>query len=1386
MRFEVPKKISSIDFGILSPEEIRELGVIRVDKAELYDQEGKGFPGGPLDIRLGAPNNRDRCGTCNLKKYEDGVGCLGHFGYIELASPVYHPGFVKHVEKVLNAVCENCGRLTLPPEVREQYWQRLKPFIKKRGYANWDIVKKVLAAAIKEKRCPYCGFEKQGKFTYSKTEMTFLKVIPVSKDELDRYLEEGEYPKKKGEMVEPIAGRKPKVKKKGNKYYFQIYQSPETIRKILSQIYDEDLAFDEEERKEREKDVYLIGFHPERSLPKWTILKVLPVPPISIRPPVITAEGKRSEDHLTITLRDIVRANEQLRSKIKGGPSTVIDQLWQRLQKLIKALFGLHKIGEIVIDNINVKGIVHRLSGKEGRFRHNLSGKRVNYSGRAVISPDPYLSIDEIGVPEKIARTLLIPEVVNDLNIEFLKKLVVRGPENYPGAVFIHKYEGGVYRKRFLEVIKNPRDRAKIAEELKPGDIVERHLMDGDILVFNRQPTLHRISMMAHRVRVLPYNTLRLHLMTCTPYNADFDGDEMNVHLPRTHETRAEVETLMEVKRHIITARYGGPIIGPKQDFITGAFLLTRESSMLTKDEAMQVLLYGGVETIPENFFENGKVPGRKIFSQFIPEYIYYEGELKPFLCGKKAKKGEESEKEKKKVKTKGKSKKQKTTKKEKEGTEKEKCMVKIWNGEILEGVIDKASIGAEKPKNIVHKIVERWGYDEAKKFLNSISGSILRFLTDRGFSMTIWDIKIPETAKIEVKKTVEEYLKKANELVQQFITGNLEAEPGKTVEDTFEDKLIAILDEARTKAGEIIVSHVPRESQMVIMTATGARGDETNLQQVLGFIGQSVVRGKRVRRGYENRTLSYFKKGDKGPLAGGFITNSFSSGMNPPEYFFHNAGGRDSLVDTAVRTADSGYFYRRLVNALQDTKIDYDGTARMMDGYIVQFKYGGDGIHPGKSYAGTLADYRSIFYELITRRKQEKRRGPKVKGWPEYYDKILETIKQEFSMRIAEEVREVFKSLKNEKKWILSEEEAQEFLNILRKKYIRAQIDPGEPAGTVAAQSISEPATQLTLRTFHWAGVATYSITTGLPRLKEIFDALEVPSTPLIKVFLTPDYSKSETKARKVLEEIQAINITKLIVPDGYSLQPDYNRIYIQLDRRKLAKRELTVEKVIEELEKVGKARIERDKKSKYVLYIYPEDDSVTLSMLSKKIKEKIIKGIKGMERAHLRKTEKGEYYIVIQGKDMSPLLFIDGIDLTRIETNNIHNMAKIFGLEATRRLIMKEAKDVLDNYGLHIDMRHLMFVTDLITHRGKIDSIGRYGISGKKTSVLARAAFEETGKHIFRAAALGMRDELSGATENVIVGGIAPVGTGSVRIGYSITTQETNNSNNKEKTEN
>ena len=1326
-----PAKLAGIRVGILSPDEIRKIAVVRINNPELESPEAGPVPGGPVDPRLGPPDPLSRCKHCGLPRaLRDKPGCVGHFGYIELAVPVYHPGFVKMIEKVLNAICLNCFRLTLPKDKYEEYWKMMERFIEEHGFPSPELAAMILKEAVKTRECPHCGQKKTRKYRFNPTTMSFVEYKELSREELEQVKELIKRGELKPENIKTIRG----------KHYLIKPVKVEFVKKVLANLYPE-RALSKEELREHEKDLYLMGFHPKYARPEWMILEVLPVPPITVRPPIYSPEGKR-HDHLTAILREIIRVNERLRSKLRSGPSPLTEKDITRLHRLIAALFGIERYSRgITIDNIPIKGIIMRLRGKEGRFRYNLSGKRVDFSGRAVISPDPYLRIDEVGVPIRMAMKLTVLEEVNESNIEKLRQLVINGPFTWPGATEIYQKTERGYTRKTLSLFKSRKEREKIAMELKPGDLVERHLMDGDPVVLNRHPSLHRLSMIGHYAKILPGNTLRLPLYVCPPYNADFDGDEMNIHIPRSIHTRFEVETIMNVRRQIITPRYGGPIIGPKQDYITGAYLLTHPDTYLTKEEATTLLFAAGIEKLPEpdKYDEKGRPlwSGRKIFSQIIPKYIFYEGKIDGILVGKPG----------------------------------QKVLVRIWNGEIQEGsVIDKNSIGAEKPENIISKIIERYGYDAAMKFLNSMNRMVLRYLTDRGFSITVWDVYVPRKLRQEIENIIDKYIKEAEELVKQYKEGKLEPEPGKTLKETFEDKMVEILERARSKTLEPILRSMPFQSQFLIMTVTKSRGDEVNIQQVLGCIGQPVVRGKRVQRGYSGRLLPHFRKGDIGPYGGGFVKNSFATGMNPIEFFFHAAGSRDNLVDTAIRTADSGYFYRRLVYALQDSKVEYDGTARDMYGYILQFKYGGDGIHPGKSYHGKLTDYESLFYELIVRREEK---GIKVNipaKWPSYYDDAIEVLRREISVKVAMDVKELFEKML-EKGYVLTKEETDEYVQRLLRKYIRAQIDPNEASGTVAAQSICEPATQLVLRTFHWAGVAAFSITSGLPRLKEIFDAVSTPKTPIIDIYLTDEYRWDENKAQLFRKRITPIRITNIVEPDGFFLSATRRRVVIKLDREKLKTYNLTVNSIVEKIAKIRNISIERP--DEFTIEVIPKEN-VPLTEVYKKIQKIIFSGIEKLGRSQVVKTKydenKYEYRIIVEGSDLSPLVYLDGVDMTRTIPNNIHTIAKILGIEAARFYIALEAKRTLDMYGLDVDMRHILYAADAVTRNGIIEAIGRYGISGKKLSFLARAAFEETGKQIFLGAKAGMYDALKGATENTIAGQVIPLGTGAVRIGSMI----------------
>lgn len=268
-----------------------------------------------------------------------------------------------------------------------------------------------------------------------------------------------------------------------------------------------------------------------------------------------------------------------------GGKIELIQEDWDFLQ-LHCALYFNSEVSGVPLNMMPKKatrGIVQRLKGKQGRFRGNLSGKRVDFSARTVISPDPNLMIHQVGVPDRVAKILTFPERVNSANIQKLRQMIRNGIDTHPGANYVQQL--GINGKKYLAY----GNREKVAQDLKLGDTVERHLIDGDIVLFNRQPSLHKLSIMCHVAKVQPQRTFRFNECVCTPYNADFDGDEMNLHLPQTEEARAEALILMGNRSNLVTPRNGEILIAATQDFITGGYLLTQRDEFLTKEQAMQL-----------------------------------------------------------------------------------------------------------------------------------------------------------------------------------------------------------------------------------------------------------------------------------------------------------------------------------------------------------------------------------------------------------------------------------------------------------------------------------------------------------------------------------------------------------------------------------------------------------------------------------------------------------------------------------------------------------------------------------------------------------------------------------------------------------------------------
>ncbi|MCK5624862.1 DNA-directed RNA polymerase subunit A' [Candidatus Pacearchaeota archaeon] len=647
---------------------------------------------------------------------------------------------------------------------------------------------------------------------------------------------------------------------------------PTEVRELLVNISNDELK--------------KIGVDPDNCRPEWAVLTALLVPPVTVRPSIILESGERSEDDLTHKLSDIIRANQRLWENLNAGaPEVIIEDLWDLLQFHITTFFdntttrippARHRSGQ------PLKTITERIKGKEGRIRKNIAGKRVNYSGRTVISPDPYININEVGIPHEIARIVTVSEIVNDLNLEKLKDLVRQG-ETYPGANYVIRPDGK--RKKITEEL-----REEIISELSPGYQVERHLQNGDIVLFNRHPSLHRGSLMAHYVKVLPGRTFRLHPAAATPYNADFDGDEMNIHSPQTEEARAEAKILLDVKRNLMSPKNNTNLVGCIGDAITGNYLLGFNE--LSKEDTNQLLYKSGLDYS----VSKKMVSGLEIFSKILPKVNFSNDSIT------------------------------------------------IKDGEITKGVIDKTTFGDEDG-DLVKELDKTVGRTETFETIKRAFNLGKNYLTDHGITTSVEDLDLDEKVIEAGEEIIKKAEKKTNELILSYNEGTLESIPGKTKEESREIKILQSLNEVRTKIGEIVKREFPASNPVNHMIKSGGGGNILNITQMASCVGQQALGNRRVDFGYTGRTLSFFQKGDLSPKSRGFIRNSFIKGLRPDEFFFQAITGRDSLMDTGLRTPKSGYLYRRLANALQDLRKEYDGTIRDSNNNIIQFKYGDDGL---------------------------------------------------------------------------------------------------------------------------------------------------------------------------------------------------------------------------------------------------------------------------------------------------------------------------------------------------------------------------------------------------------------------------------------------------------
>jgi DNA-directed RNA polymerase III subunit RPC1 len=1298
-------------------------------------------------------------------------------------------------------------------------------------------------------------------------------------------------------------------------------------------------------------DCELLGLEDTR--PEIFLWRQVPAPPVCIRPSV-GQEAASTEDDLTAKLGDIVSANANLKEALnKGAPVQSIIEHWDYLSLQIAMYInsdvpGLQK-GEY---GKQIRGFVQRLKGKQGRFRGNLSGKRVDFSGRTVISPDPNLNIDQVAIPVLVAKNMTYPETVSRYNKAKLQQRVRNGWHKWPGANYIIKAGGG------FQIMLKFANRKLIAEQLVEGDVVERHLEDGDIVLFNRQPSLHKLSILSHFVKVRPHRTFRLNECVCNPYNADFDGDEMNLHVPQTEEARTEAVQLMGVKHNIVTPKNGEPIISAIQDFVTAAYLLSSLDNFYDRKTFIATCL-GMLEDDtrldlppPSIVKPEALWTGKQIFSVLMrPNYksnirVNIDAQCRDFKNTYRNDLKEPSEWLHRDLQNDG--------------------FLCIKNSEIMCGRMDKATIGAGKKNSLFYVLYRDFGPDAAAQGMNRLSKLCARWLSLQGFSVGINDVT-PTSKLTQMKaETVEGAFDACDRSAALLKEGKLRREPGLDEKGTLEGKEIKALNDVRTKLSTFLAGELSIRNSPMVMATSGSKGSTVNVAQMVVTLGQQDIEGKRIANGFQDRTLPHFAKHGRSPQSKGFVSNSFFSGLNPSEFVFHAVGGRVGLVDTAVKTAETGYMSRRLMKSLEDLSVGYDEFVRNSALNVVQFRFGGDELDPVDmegsavpvNFERTFAHVESTTFdmtdngmhpdeikdrtaELLSERRSMTSRmtlfGEKLADQLDLEDphneRHADMLEGErgFLHTVDDFVRkkaDSFARVRQEKAHVaiaspvtlprkakaktstptrrstanrqlvqtvaapstadrfdltskISLTTLDTFVTSCLEKYRAAKVEPGHAVGAVGAQSIGEPGTQMTLKTFHFAGVAGMSLTQGVPRIKEIINASKAISTPIITCNLVrqgADSSIPEQFGRVVKGRIEALyledvaeridivwykSLVGLIsiqvsletisslaldltvgdvlrsikkhrrfkgkdielyvqgkdrvvlqldvamegrkvsasrteesqVPDPFlRLQhlkrllpmvhvlghPQANRAVVtaqddpnsaeikgtQAGIAEAAKREqdAIAEAKIEEADdfevtgtrtKKPRGRAARKTNIKQDPDIKEEEDETPLSQ--KPLVKLAAEAAKSSKPVQMHK-------VMVEGYGLRYCLNTDGVDPHTSSTNSVIETLQVLGIEAARTKIIKEMQEVTKD--LSIDPRHMALLADVMTYKGEVLGITRFGLAKMRDSVLQLASFEKTADHVFDAGSAGKIDPIEGVSECVIVGKTMGVGTGSAQV--------------------
>ena len=1396
------KDVKKIDFFLNSTEAIRKVSVCEITEIDLYEKNSEPKYGSLMDTRMGPNNKNILCKTCK----NDINSCPGHFGHIELAVPVYNVLFMKYTKKILSCCCSFCSYLLI--DYNDKIFMNL---LKSKKKSQRFILIQNYNKNIKYKICYNCN-RIQPK--YLKEGISIAQINTIEENDKNKEL--------------------------------KTYISAEKVIKIFKNISN--------------SDVELLGMSVKNSRPECLLFEVLPVPPPCIRPSVKYSTNLRSEDDLIYKYVDILKANHNLIEKIRKNNMSHFNDYVDYLQ---------YHIGTLIDNNIKgippaqhrsgrqLKCLKDRIKGKEARIRGNLLGKRVDFSARTVVGPDPSISIHQLGIPYIICKKITIPEKVNQFNIEKLQKCVMNGPNKYPGANFLIKNKNNNLMTLDLRFVKE-------TPFLKFGDIVERHLSEDDYILFNRQPSLHKMSMMGHKVKPIIGKSFRLNPAVCQPYNADFDGDEMNIFVPQSFQTMNELKHITCVPEQIISPQSNSPVIGCIMDAVVGSSKLTQPDLYINEDVIYKLVCkipnFDGI--LPEPIIINNKKhwKGTDIMNLILPKtFNYYK--------------------------------------------KNDKANIDIVNGKIISGIFDKSIVGSSSG-GLIHMITNDLDESYTTQFLNTLQKVINTWLKFEGFSVGFGDT----IADKQTQKKIYEIISTSKYKVKNFINMVYEKNM-KISEADFEQKIFNLLNEARDSSGSIVMKNIDELNNLFQMVNSKSKGNSINISQIMSCVGQQNVSFKgshgRIPFTSNNRTLPYYYQHDHSPESKGFVEHSYIDGLDINEFFFHAQSGREGLIDTACKTAETGYIQRRLMKSLEDLNVKYDLTVRNEKNVIIQFVYGTDNFDPKKVekqkfelILGSNKDFENKYkwkdvshFGLKTQRalKREYNHLMTLRKYfrsKKYYDDdivyqpiniyrivkqsckkfkidknnisdlnhlyVLNTIKDlikntikincdndypfnelnDYNLKL---LRTLVESKLSTKIIILENKLSKEafdwVIDIVKLNFYKALIQPGESVGSISAQSLGEPTTQLTLNTFHHAGVSAKSnVNQGVPRIRELISVTKNPSTPSLTIYLKKESNSNKDFAKKVLNEIEELKFLYFVenteiyydndlsntITGEQSFLNDYYDFHQDLEFNNMSPWVLKIK--ISDLFLLNKNSsmfelysflirkydnlhiIYSDDNSNslffHIRYIHDdldkmiEDDLITnqdlknLKNLEQELMNLAIKGINDITKITMREIKelkiknngsidqsKKEIVLDTTGTNMDDILTLyEYLDLQKTFSNDIHEVNHILGIEAARGLLKDEINNVLKFSGIYINDKHLNLLVDLITIKGTLVSIDRHGVRISDSGPLAKCSFEESDEHFIKSSIFNLNDQMKSLTSNLIMGQVGKFGTGICEVEFDL----------------